>query len=40
MNLSTKQKHTHRPREWTCGCQGKRGVGDDEFGVWDFVAIV
>ena len=23
MNLSTKQKPTHRHREQTCGCQGK-----------------
>ena len=29
MNLSTKQKQTHRHREQTCGCQ-ERGVG----GVW------
>ena len=36
MNLSTKQKQTHRPREHTCGRQG-RWVGeseiDGEFGV-------
>ena len=24
MNLSMKQKQTHRPREQTCGCQGQR----------------
>ena len=23
MNLSTKQKQTHRHREQTCGCQGE-----------------
>ena len=35
MNLATKQKHTHRHREQTCGCQGvRRGNGMDwEFGV-------
>ena len=36
MNLSTKQKPTHRHREQTCGCQegwgGGRGM-DWEFGV-------
>ena len=35
MNLSTKQKQTHRCRDQTCGCQGD-GVGrgmDWEFGV-------
>ena len=37
MNLSTKQKQTHRHREQTCGCQGeggrvRRGM-DWEFGV-------
>ena len=31
MNLSTKQKQTHRHREQTCGCQGE-GM-DWEFGV-------
>ena len=25
MNLSTKQKHTHRHGEQTCGCQGGGG---------------
>ena len=25
MNLSTKQKHIHRHRELTCGCQGEGG---------------
>ena len=35
MNLSTKQKQTHRYREKTCGCQGGRGGSgtDWEFGV-------
>ena len=35
MNLSTKQKQTHRHREQTCGCQvGLKGEGEDwEFGV-------
>ena len=32
MNLSTKQKQTHRHREQTCGCQG--GLGRDGVGVW------
>ena len=27
MNLSTKQKQTHRHREQTCGCQGGGGWG-------------
>ena len=31
MNLSMKQKQTHRHREQTCGCQ--RGVGRDGLGV-------
>ena len=35
MNLSTKQKQSHRHGEWTCGCQGGRGGNgiDQEFGV-------
>ena len=34
MNLSTKQKQTHRYREQTCGCQGGRRERDGlEFGV-------
>ena len=28
MNLSTKQKDTHRYREQTCGCQGEGWVGE------------
>ena len=31
MDLSTKQKQTHRHREQTCGCQGK-GWGRDKLG--------
>ena len=34
VNLSTKQKQTHRHREQTCGCQGW-GQGKDGLGVWD-----
>ena len=35
MNISTKQKQTHRHREQTCGCQeGWGGGGKDwEFGI-------
>ena len=34
MNLTTKQKQTHRHREQTCGCQVGVGGGlDSEFGV-------
>ena len=34
MNLSVKQKQTHRYREQTCGCQGEDGV---ERGMnWEF----
>ena len=34
MNLFTKQKQTHRLREWSCGCQGRRMEGRDrECGV-------
>ena len=35
MNLSTKQKQTHRHREQTCGCQRGAGRGgkDWEFGM-------
>ena len=35
MNLSMKQKQTHRHREQTCGCQGEEGWGKDGLGVWD-----
>ena len=27
MNLSTKEKQTHKHREQTCGCQGGMGEG-------------
>ena len=33
MNLSTKQKQTHRHREQTCGCQGAGGGMEWESGV-------
>ena len=26
MNLTMKQKQTHRHREQSCGCQGRKGV--------------
>ena len=32
MNLSTKQKQTHRHREQTCGCQREGGVGEGSTG--------
>ena len=32
MNLSMKQKQTHRHREQTCGCQGVREVGEGRNG--------
>ena len=35
INLSTKQKHTHRHREQICGCQGEEGRDWDGLGVWD-----
>ena len=35
MNISTKQKQTHRYKEQTCGCQGGGGTGRDGLGVWD-----
>ena len=34
MNLSVKQKQTHRHREQTCGCKGEGGWGRDEVRVW------
>ena len=34
MNLSTKQKETHRLREQTCGCQRGGEEGEDGLGVW------
>ena len=33
MNLSMKQKQTHRHREQTCGCQGGGEWGRDGLGV-------
>ena len=36
INISAKQKKTHRHREQTCGCQGGRGwTGRERLGVWD-----
>ena len=35
MNLSMKQKQTHRHREQTCGCQGGGTWGREGLGVWD-----
>ena len=35
MNLSTKQKQTHRHREQTCGGQGERALERDGWGLWD-----
>ena len=34
MNLSTKQKQTHRHREQTCCCQGGGEWGRGGLGVW------
>ena len=34
MNLSMRQKQTHRHREQTCGYQGEGGAGKDGLGVW------
>ena len=34
MNLSTKQKHNHRYREQTGGCQGGGAWGRDGVGGW------
>ena len=36
MNLSAKQKQTHRHKEQTCGCQGGREWERDGLGVWDW----
>ena len=35
MNISAKQKQTHRHRELNCGCQGVAGGGEEdwEFGI-------
>ena len=32
MNLSMKQKQTHRHKEWTCGYQGE-GESREKFGI-------
>ena len=32
MKLFKKQKHTHRYREQTCGCQGGGRVGEEWIG--------
>ena len=34
MNMSTKQKQTHRHREQTCGCQGPEWGGGEKD--WEF----
>ena len=34
MNLSMKQKQTHRHREQTCGCQGGGDLGRVGVGGW------
>ena len=34
MNLSIKQKQTHRHREQTYGCHEGEAAGRDGFGVW------
>ena len=34
MNLSVKQKQTHRHRKQTCGYQGGGGWWRDGVGVW------
>ena len=36
MNLSMKQKQTHRYKEQTCGCQSGWSKGADGVGVWDY----
>ena len=36
MNLSAKQKQTHRLREWSYGYHGGREGGRDRLGVWDW----
>ena len=35
MNISTKQKQTHKHREQIYGCQGGGVWGKDGLGVWD-----
>ena len=39
MNLSMKQKKTHRPREQTCVCQGGSGVGEREIESLGFSSV-
>ena len=36
MNSFTKQKQTHRLREWTYGYHGEGSVGRDRLGIWDW----
>ena len=35
MNVSMKQKQTHRHREQTCGCREGRGVEKEGFRIRD-----
>ena len=35
VNLSMKQKQTHRHREQICGCQGEGQWDREGWGVWD-----
>ena len=32
INISMKQKQTHRYRQYTCGCQGGERVGEGRIG--------
>ena len=34
LNLSAKQRKTHRHRDQTCGCQGGEGKKRDGLGIW------
>ena len=36
MNWFTKQRHTHRLREWNYGYKGGRVRGKERLGVWDW----
>ena len=36
INLSMKQKQTHRYREQTCGCQGEGEWWRNGVGVWGY----
>ena len=40
VNLSTKEKLTHRHREQSCGFQGEMGGMDWEFGVGSCLSIL